>query len=177
MALRFDGEVQQEKWKSGEAIWIGGGFLAGEAEQHRQVGQRSLFQLLLIKVQQVRQVLAGGPGGRKPGRWNALETKFGDGAGESARESGSVGDGREVAQLFGPLGGVDDASGNGFNPQAANGREVPASQGLRGEAGGELDERESVNALAAVGKRGDGQFVSGGAGGSDDQNFGLSGVV
>ena len=83
-------------------------------------------------------------------RWNALETKLGDGAGESARETGSVGDGREVAQLFGPLRGIYDASGNGFNPQAADGREVRRPMGCAARLGGELDERESVDALAAV---------------------------
>jgi hypothetical protein len=43
--------------------------------------------------------------------------------------------------------------------------------------GGELDEREGVDALTAMLKRRDGELVRGGASGSEDQDFGLSGVV
>ena len=42
--------------------------------------------------------------------------------------------------------------------------------------GGELDDGESVDALGAVLERRDGEFVGGGSGGSEDQDFGLSGV-
>jgi hypothetical protein len=42
--------------------------------------------------------------------------------------------------------------------------------------GGEMDEGESVDALGAVLEGCDGEFVGGGAGGSEDQDFGLVGV-
>src|ERR1019366_7444971 len=42
--------------------------------------------------------------------------------------------------------------------------------------GGEMDEGESVDALGAVLEGRNGEFVGGGAGGSEDQDFALAGV-
>jgi hypothetical protein len=42
--------------------------------------------------------------------------------------------------------------------------------------GGELDQGECVDALGAVLERRDGEFVGGGACGSEDQDFALAGV-
>jgi hypothetical protein len=79
-------------------------------------------------------------------------------------------------QLFGTLRGMHDASGDSFNAEAADGCKPSTAHGLRGEAGGELDEGERMDALAAPIERSDGEFVGGGASGSKDQDFGLPGV-
>jgi len=96
--------------------------------------------------------------------------------GEGARESGSLGDGLEVAQFLGTVRGIHDASGDGFDAEAADGRERSTSHGLYGEVGGDLDKRESVNALTTILKSRYGELVRGGASGSEDQDFRLAGV-
>jgi hypothetical protein len=50
------------------------------------------------------------------------------------------------------------------------------AHGLGSETGGELDEGEGVNALAARGKSADGKFIGGGTGGRDDEDAGVLGL-
>jgi hypothetical protein len=61
--------------------------------------------------------------------------------------------------------------GDSFDTQAREGSERELAQGLRGEMGGELRESESVNTLAAGGKRVDGELMCAGSGRRDHQYF------
>ncbi len=100
-----------------------------------------------------------------------LQAEFGDRFRQSASEAGCLSDGREIGQVLGGCGSVDDASGECFDAEAGDGRERETAHGLCGEVRGKLRERESVNALATGRKSADGKFVGGGSRGRDDEDF------
>ena len=105
-----------------------------------------------------------------------MQAKFGNRFGEGAGEAGRLSDGSEIGQGIGGCGGVNDARGECFDAEAGDGSKREASHGLRGEMGGELRERECVNALAARRKGMGSEFIRGGSGGSDDEDFGVLGL-
>jgi hypothetical protein len=102
-----------------------------------------------------------------------LQAKFGDRLRQGASESGRLSDGREIGQVFGGNGGVNNARGEGFHAEAGDGSERETSHGLRGKMGGQLRGSERVNALASGGESADDEFICASSRGSNDEDFGV----
>lgn len=121
--------------------------------------------------QQLREVASGGANhGELFGR-NTLESKFCNGLRERARKSRSLCDRRKVAQGLRCLRGVYDTSGKRLDAETADGGEGPLSHRLGGEIRCELRESERVDALAALWKSCEQEFVRGGTSWRQDDDF------
>jgi hypothetical protein len=68
---------------------------------------------------------------------------------------------------------VNNPRCQGFDAEPRDGSKRETAHGLCGEMRGELRESKCVNALAARRKSAGGEFVGGGSGGGNDQNFGV----
>ena len=176
MAPRLYREIQQQQRKPAEAVRVGGCFLRGEAEQHREIRERPVFELVLVQLHQIREILSRCPGGGKIPRGDAFETQLRDGLGQSVRESRRLGHRREILQFIRVLRGVRHARCDGLDAEPADGRERPPAHGLRSEVGRELQQRERVYALRALLESCDGELMRGSPRGSKNQNFGFLSV-
>ena len=164
MGRGFDGEAEQNERKAREAvIGCAVGFFGRQAEEHRQIGDRTRRR---VPVRRAR-----GDAPRSPGGVDILQAEFGDRLRQGASEAGCLSDGSEIGQALRGCGGMNDARGQRFDAEAGDGSERETSHGLRGEVGGELRESECVNALAARRESAGGEFIGGGSRGGDDEDF------
>jgi hypothetical protein len=160
----FDRESKQNERSFGQAMMAFGSFGGRQAEEHRQVRDRTGGEFLFVERQQMGEVA----------RWGGtLQTKFGDRLGEGASKAGCLSHGSEVGQTVRRGGGVNNSRGQRLNAEARDGSQRETAHGLRREMGGELGESEGVNALASRWEGVSGQFVGGGSGGGDDEDFGV----
>ena len=137
-------------------------FFSGQTKEERKIGYSAFGELLFVEREEIREVA---------GRRYVLQAKFGNCLRQSAREARGLSDGREIGQVVGACGSVDDASGQRFDAEAGDGRQREAAHGLSGKVRGNLRERESVNALAAGRKSSDGELRGGGSRRRDDQDL------
>ena len=151
--------------------------LQSEAEKQRKIGDGTLLQFAFVQIEEMREI-ATGRSGAGEGAWvDILQTKFGERFGEGASEAGCLSDRGEIRQLVGSCGGVNNAGGQRLHTKAGDGRQRETAHGLGGEMGGKLRECERVNALAAGWKSAGGQFIRGYAGGGDNQDFRVPGLI
>lgn len=80
-------------------------------------------------------------------------------------------------QTFRACGGMHYPRGERFDAEARDGSDRLTSHGLCGKLRGELRESEGVNALAAGLESMGGELVRGRAGGRDDEDLGVCGLL
>ena len=165
----FDGQAEQQDGEGEREAVVevsGFGFVSGETEEHRQIGDGALLELLFVEREEMGEV------GRGSG---VLQAQFGDGFGESAGEARCLSDGGEVRQTVRGGGGVNNSRGQRLNAEARDGSQRETAHGLRREMGGELGESEGVDALTARREGVSGQFIGSGSRGGDDKDFSVLG--
>ncbi|HTB18981.1 MAG TPA: hypothetical protein VK708_12745 [Bryobacteraceae bacterium] len=163
----FNADAEQNEGQMRIAVWGVRG-LCGQAEKQRQIGDGALFDLAVVESEEMREVARRG---------GILQAKFRDRPGEGAREAGRLGNGGEIRQLIRCCGGVNDARGKGFDTETGDRSERQTAHGLSGKMRGQLRKSECVNALAAGWKSACGQFIRGYAGGGDNQDFRVPGLI